>query len=524
MTSEGKPTPAWENVSPRLRTKEETPAHPGEALEASIPARLRRVAARGRINPWIVGVLLWCFVYFPGPSGDWYQEARMDTTLALVTHHTPAIDAYQMNTGDKDSYRGHYFSITAPGQSLAGVPAAAAFEALAGPDGLSSAAHGLTFQFFVLKYLETLLTATMPAVLLLMLFFWFLGFFSTSVAHRVLLTLALGLATNLYPYSQVLYAHAAASALAFAGMTCLYLLRRPPPHGGRLTVFFRRNPLACCVAAGLALGSAVLFEYQTVVIFALGVVYAWTQSRPRAVGALLLGAAPPVLAALTMNALEYGNPFTTGYSGHSVSFHHAYSHGPAGFSWPPSLDALWGMSFSPYHGLFFLSPFLLAAVPGYLMWRRQPFIEWWPFLATPIAYWVAMSMYPTWTAGFSIGPRLLIPMVPFLAVPIVFVLDHGTPGKRRWLLFILLGLSFLNVWVQTVGGTGYPNARYADPLFDYSLPALLHGDLRASLGTIVLAPLVGSRSLLTLVPLLGLLVSWTAFCFRPRRGEDRRGA
>ena len=36
----------------------------------------------------------------------------------------------------------------------------------------------------------------------------------------------------------------------------------------------------------------------------------------------------------------------------------------------PTLDGIWGITFSAYRGLFLLSPWLLLALPGFVIWWR----------------------------------------------------------------------------------------------------------------------------------------------------------
>jgi hypothetical protein len=45
----------------------------------------------------------------------------------------------------------------------------------------------------------------------------------------------------------------------------------------------------------------------------------------------------------------------------------------------PRLDALWGITFGSYRGLFFISPILLLAVVGLAIWgyRREYRRAWW---------------------------------------------------------------------------------------------------------------------------------------------------
>src|SRR5438552_64190 len=81
--------------------------------------------------------------------------------------------------------------------------------------------------------------------------------------------------------------------------------------------------------------------------------------------AVVLVAAMGVAPAALYNTAVYGNPFSQGYA-HlhgDARFIAGMRHGAEGVGLPNPV-ALWGITFSPYRGLFLLSPFLLLALPG----------------------------------------------------------------------------------------------------------------------------------------------------------------
>lgn len=472
-----------------------------------------RSVPAGRVAFWIVGLYLLCCLFFPGPGGDWYQESRLDVTLALVNHATLSIDAYHRDTEDKAYYGGHYYSITAPGLSFVGVPVAWLYERAAGTKGLEDVGPSghTSYQFFMLRYLETIVTVAVPAALLLLVFFWFLGFLTGSLFIRSALTLALGLATGLFPYGQVYVAHAPAAALLFTAFGLLYALAGPGRRAS-LPGVLRGHPALTAATAGFMLGLAILVEYQTAVAVAvLGVYMAVRQ--PRLLASVVGGAIPAVCVVLLCNQLMYHSLLSTGYGAHSVLWHSQFGNGIAGISWPPKGAALLGMSVSPFRGLLFLSPFLVLSIAGLWTWFRREAAEAAVCLVLPTAYFLMIAMIPFWQAGISVGPRYLLPSVPFLCAPIALALDRAR--LARVLFFALAALSLFNVWAQTLGGTGFPRQLYTNPLFQYSLPAILHGTIRASLGTPAVAPFGNPYSPAALLVLAALALGWSAFALRP---------
>src|SRR5471032_1182639 len=51
-------------------------------------------------------------------AGGWNQNSRFSLIRAILERHTLRIDDYQLHTGDRALWRGHYYSDKAPGASL----------------------------------------------------------------------------------------------------------------------------------------------------------------------------------------------------------------------------------------------------------------------------------------------------------------------------------------------------------------------------------------------------------------------
>ena len=61
--------------------------------------------------------LLFSYAYYY-QAGGWNQNSRFALVRAVLERHTLQIDAYQLHTGDRAIWRGHYYSDKAPGASL----------------------------------------------------------------------------------------------------------------------------------------------------------------------------------------------------------------------------------------------------------------------------------------------------------------------------------------------------------------------------------------------------------------------
>ena len=169
------------------------------------------------------------------------------------------------------------------------------------------------------------------------------------------------------------------------------------------------------LGAALAVGTVVA---HTTLLFVLGMYWLMgvLTGAPKSAGkagpALLrhltagVGFLLPILLVglllLTYNFLRFGNLFDTGY--HFTS--------GEGFT-AAVMDGAWGLLFSPYRGVFWHTPLLLAALlffPAFL--RRHP-TEATVILALSLLLVGLYSRWWMWWGGFAWGPRFLVPLTPF---------------------------------------------------------------------------------------------------------------
>ncbi len=369
-----------------------------------------------------------------------------------------------------------------------------------------------------------------------MLFFWFLGFFSDSLVHRAALTLALGFGTVFFRYADVVYSHVPAAAALFAAFVLIWMQDRDDVISHGRSAWFVRHSRASVTLAGIFMGVSVVLEYPSALAAMFIGLYALGRLPRRLWPNLILGAVPGPLFIAGYNLAIFGNPLVTGYANSTSAFpgvHRTHSGLAGAYQHVFVLlrpRALLGMSFSPYRGLFFLSPFLLLAFPGYWLWARRGGREWLLFLAIPVALFLAISSFAGWDGGMAVGPRYLISMLPFLTFPVIFVLNRARAWATRFIIYGLIALSCAAVWIESIGGNGYPQVYLLDPLLSSSLPALAQGHLHATVVTLLVVvdpstPVSGS--LVTPVAtfgLIALLALWSLFCLRGTSRIRRNGA
>lgn len=109
-----------------------------------------------------------------------------------------------------------------------------------------------------------------------------------------------------------------------------------------------------------------------------------------------------------------------------------------------------GLLIDPVHGLAPFAPVSALALAGwFLLGRKQPSGEESSFYAMLafLGYFVVSAAWVDWRGGSSYGPRLLVPVLPALAWPLMAVLTGERTRKWSWrALFALAIVGFTVQW------------------------------------------------------------------------------
>jgi len=100
---------------------------------------------------------------------------------------------------------------------------------------------------------------------------------------------------------------------------------------------------------------------------------------------------------------------------------------------------LWGR----YRGLTFYAPIVLLTVPGWMvLFARRCWDVAVVTMLVVVAVLVVNLFYPEWTGGWSTGPRLLVPLLPFAMLPVASLLAGSSkPARAATVVAVILALA-----------------------------------------------------------------------------------
>ena len=484
-------------------------------------------------------ILCLCYGYFMPRWADWGANSRADLVYAIGDQGVLYIDDYHENTGDKACFAGldytgetpcedgHYFTDKSIGPSLVALPFYMLFKGIAAIppiqhfiesgaglgnliDTLNPEGEGIrsdaVYEAMALTFM-TFFAMSIPSAFMGVVLFLFAARFTRHDSHAFILALAYGLGTIALPYSMALYQHQMAAFGAFVGF---FLLWR---------IIYENASVNWLWLVGVLFSLAVVTEYPIVLALAVIVIWAFIRMPNRvALWRMILAGIPLGLLFAAYNYAIFETPMPVGYN-YSINWQSEHETGFLSLT-SPSLVRYYGLMFSPVRGIFVLSPVLLWFFPGiYLFWRqrndqRSVAIVLALIFATFFSYNASSIM---WWGGFTVGPRYLVPLLPFMMLPSIFAMDWLL--NRRWgqvLVGALTAVSIFSVGALTIAGQQWPpidffpftfsemNATF--PLIDYALPLLAQGDVARNYGGILL-DLPGLASLIPLiVAILGILL------------------
>lgn len=209
--------------------------------------------------------------------------------------------------------------------------------------------------------------------------------------------------------------------------------------------YVRRKRVAWLLLAGGAVGFSLLLRVPSVVCLPILGAYlaisirrlGWTP-RLRAAAAWL---APVLLAFVVMgwyNWARFASPLI-------------FSSAPARFTTPIQVG-LSGLLLSPGKGLLFFCPIILLGIWGLRFFLHEHQAIAWTIVAIGVANLAFYAKFEFWSGEWAWGPRYLVPVVPLILLPAVFVLERWR-SLPKLVKSLVVGIILASTSVQAIGVT-----------------------------------------------------------------------
>jgi hypothetical protein len=429
-----------------------------------------------RRSAWVLGIaLLASYAYFY-QAGGWNQNSRFALVRAIIERHTLQIDAYQLHTGDRALWHGHYYSDKAPGASLLAlgpVFAARGISRLAGvdPEGFPGIAWT--------SYVAGVVTNAIFTVFAALAIWWLALRWGFSRGAALFGTTAYGVATPAWCYATLFMGHGLTAGCLMCAFAAAVAIEDDDER--------RQRQLGWII--GLGAGWAVVSEFPALIPAVLIVGLAlltlrdrWPARLPAVAARLVAGGALAALVLLVYNAMAFGSPLHLGYA--SEEGFAQMRQGVFGITYPTPYR-LYEILLGSYRGLLPIAPLValtpigLAALARTPAHRRAAGVS----AASGLFYVLLNASYFYWEGGWAYGPRQMMAGLPFLALGFAPLWDRWRRiGRTVLVAGWIWGAAFTLIAVST---TPQPPATFKAPMQELLWPAFRDGDLSLNPQTFV---------------------------------------
>lgn len=372
--------------------------------------------------------------------------SRAAMVASLAEHGTLRIDRYHHRTEDKAHVGDHYYSEKAPLPSLLMVP----FWWVAVETGPCDPSADGAIGDDLLR-LCGLLCGSVPLTLIIFWIWRRMRTIDMPIAPSWLAILPM-LGSYLFVYSGSFYGHLIAAFF--------------------LLIAWDRMKEDLNISAGILSSAAVLSEYSLFVFPLIWCIQLAVSGRLKDLFRFIIGGLPGMILLLALNTMITGSPFQLPYTQVHA---HADEQRILGLA-APAIDALIGLFFTPYRGMFIYAPVTVLCMVAILrrigkMDLKSILLH--PLILPSIGLVLLIASHSMWWGGWALGTRHLTAIT-------VLVLAAGIPLIRWNPLFawLFLVFSFTGLLVNfaaksTIWFSAPTDVK--DPIFGLIMPAFADG-------------------------------------------------
>jgi len=412
----------------------------------------------------------------------WNEESNFALTRTISEEKRFEIDSFANQTGDRAFYNGHYYTDKDPGLSFLASVIYTTWSSIyqffpidfktkyAGNEfyvtELQDSVAIITyfdrgFFIFTSMILLTVFTSCIFSSLTSLLIYKLSSYFLKKEKERILISLAFGFCTLLFPYALHFMVHATSTFFLFLSFCLLFKLKNEKIKNEKILFL-----------AGIFAGFGIVIDKVGILILLLLIIYSFFFRRRFLF--FVFGLILSLLPLFFYNYSNFKNPFefATSYidrqiyrtaypqsvlsiffSGKSeiaqMSFDFSlikklfeYFHFMPTF---PNPYVMIRLLFYPYRGLFFYSPILLLSIPGLFFMLKKYKAETILIILALIFFLSIISMRRNWWGGYCFGNRYLLSVVPFLSLPLILTFTKIDKKIFFVLFFISIIINFLGL-------------------------------------------------------------------------------
>ena len=209
--------------------------------------------------------------------------------------------------------------------------------------------------------------------------------------------------------------------------------------------FVKNQNFFSLIFCGFSLGASVLVRYDSFIIVVIMLVFLIgtilkNKSKLKNLTCLLIPLFFCAIIFMGINYIQFGTFLEYGFKSESGSLVGNTS---------PIHAGVFGLLFSPGAGLFIFSPILFTIFVSFFDFYKKDKSSFLIFSAYLVSMLVFFGNLETWHGFVSWGPRYLLPVIPFLLIPLAASIEKRNSIGFRFLVIVLgaIGAFFSLIWL-----------------------------------------------------------------------------